>query len=43
MNAATLRDKYNAVEPVLYIAMELSNKQWKLVLADGVDRRGVMI
>jgi transposase len=43
MNAATLQDKDNAVEPVLYIAMELSSKQWKLVLADGVKRRRVTI
>jgi len=43
MNAATFRDEDNAVEPVLYIAMELSNKQWKLVLGDGVKRRRVTI
>ena len=43
MNAATLRDKDYAVEPILYIAMELSNKQWKLVLGDGVKRRRVTI
>ena len=43
MNAATLRDQEYAVEPVLYIAMELSSKQWKLVLGDGVKRRRVTI
>ena len=43
MHAAILRDKDNAVEPVLYIAMELSSKQWKLVLTDGVKRRRVTI
>ena len=43
MNAATLRDKDYAVEPILYIAMESSNKQWKLVLGDGVKRRRVTI
>jgi len=43
MNAITLRDKDNAVEPVLYIAMELSNKRWKRVLAEGVKRRRVTI
>jgi len=43
MNAATLRDQEYAVEPVLYIAMDLSSKQWKLVFGDGVRRRRITI
>jgi hypothetical protein len=30
MNAATIQDQEYADEQVLYIAMELSSKQWKL-------------
>ncbi|HUL10621.1 MAG TPA: hypothetical protein VLU73_00395 [Methylococcaceae bacterium] len=41
MKAATLRGQDNAAKAVLYIAMKLSSKQWKLVLADGVKRRRV--
>ena len=43
MNAATLQVKDNAIAPTLYMAMELSNKQWKLVFGDGVKRRRVTI
>jgi hypothetical protein len=41
MNAATLQAKDNAIAPRLYMAMELSNKTWKLVFGDGVKRRRV--
>jgi hypothetical protein len=43
MNAATLQAKDNAIAPRLYMAMELSNKSWKLVFGDGVKRRRVTI
>jgi hypothetical protein len=39
MNVATLQAKDNAIAPRLYMAMELSNKIWKLVFSDGVKRR----
>ncbi len=35
MNAATLRVKDNAIAPTLYMAMELSNKGWRLVFMEG--------
>ncbi len=31
MNAAILQGKDNPIAPRLYMAMELSNKQWRLV------------
>lgn len=43
MNVATLQVKDNAIVPWLYIAMELSNKSWKVVFSDGVKRRRVTI
>lgn len=43
MNVATLQVKDNAIVPRLYIAMELSNKSWKVVFSDGVKRRRVTI
>jgi hypothetical protein len=43
MNVATLQVKDNAIAPRLYIAMELSNKSWKVVFSDGVKRRRVTI
>ncbi len=43
MNRAALKHDDNANERVLYIAMELSNKHWKLVFGDGVKRRHVTI
>jgi hypothetical protein len=35
MNATTLRMKDNAIAPTLYMAMELSNKGWRLVFMEG--------
>ncbi len=43
MNAATLQSKDNAIVPILYMAMELSNKQWRLVFGDGSKRRRVTV
>ena len=39
MNRVTLQSNDNAVEQVLYIAMELSDKHWKLVFSDGGEKR----
>ncbi len=39
MNRVTLQSNDNAVERRLYMAMELSNKQWKLVFSDGGEKR----
>lgn len=39
MNAATHGTEVNASAPVLYMALELSNKTWRLALSDGVKRR----
>ncbi len=35
MNRVALQSEYNAVDRVLYMAMELSDKHWKLVFGDG--------
>lgn len=43
MNPATPKQKDNAIEPVLYMALELSNKTWKVVFGDGVRRRRVSV
>src|SRR5919106_534381 len=43
MNRATLKSEDNAVERVLYMAMELSNKRWKLVFGEGEKRRHVTV
>ncbi len=43
MNTRALQHKENAAEPILYMAMELSKKQWKLVFGDGRKRRQVTI
>ena len=43
MNAATLQGQDNAIVPILYMAMELSNKQWRLVFGDGSKRRRVAV
>ncbi len=43
MNAATLQDKDNPIAPRLYMAMELSNKQWRLVFGYGIKRRRVTV
>ncbi len=39
MNRVALQSEYNAVERVLYMAMELSDKHWKLVFSDGGEKR----
>ena len=43
MNRRTLQVEDNAAEPALYMAMELSNKRWKLAFGDGRKRRQVGI
>lgn len=43
MNAATHGTEVNAPAPVLYMALELSNKTWRLALSDGVKRRQVVV
>jgi transposase len=39
MNRVTLQSNDNAAEGVLYMAMELGDKRWKLVLSDGGAKR----
>jgi hypothetical protein len=39
MNSVTLQSKDSAAEGVLYMAMELSDKQWKLVFSAGGEKR----
>jgi transposase len=39
MNRVALQSKDNAGEQKLYMAMELSDKQWKLVFSDGGEKR----
>ncbi len=43
MNPATHRNEDSALAPVLYMAMELSNKNWWLALRDGSRRRQVSV
>jgi len=43
MNPAALRNEDNASAPVLYMALELSNKSWRLALGDGTKRRQVSV
>jgi len=43
MDPRALQHKDNAAERILYMAMELSVKQWKLVFGDGRKRRQVTI
>lgn len=43
MNAATHEMEVNTSAPVLYMALELSNKTWRLALSDGVKRRQVVV
>lgn len=43
MNAATHGTEVNASAPVLYMALELSNKTWRLALSDGAKRRQVVV
>ena len=39
MNRVTLQSNDNAAEGVLYMAMELVDKRWKLVFSDGGAKR----
>ena len=43
MNPAALRNEDNASAPVLYMALELSNKSWRLAFGDGTKRRQVLV
>ena len=43
MNAATHGMEVDASAPVLYMALELSNKTWRLALSDGAKRRQVVV
>ncbi len=43
MNPAALRNEDNASAPVLYMALELSNKNWRLAFGDGTKRRQVSV
>ena len=43
MNPATHGVEGNASAPVLYMALELSNKSWRLALSDGAKRRQVAV
>ena len=43
MNRATHESEGNASAPVLYMALELSNKTWRLALSDGTKRRQVSV
>ena len=38
MNPPTLQREDKAFTPTLYIALELSNRSWKLVFGDGTKR-----
>ncbi len=38
MNRVILQSNDNAAEGVLYMAMELSDKCWKLVFSDGGEK-----
>ena len=40
---AVINDKDSANEEILYMAMELSNKKWKLGFSDGAKQRQVTI
>jgi len=39
MNPATQAMERNAAAPVLYMALELSNRSWRLAFGDGARRR----
>lgn len=39
MNRVTLQSNDNAAERTLYMAIELSDKRWKLVFNDGGEKR----
>lgn len=43
MNSATRGMEGNASAPVLYMALELSNKTWRLALSDGAKHRQVTV
>ena len=43
MNPAACRNEDNAQAPVLYMALELSNKSWRLAFGDGTKRRQVTV
>jgi hypothetical protein len=43
MNPATRKHEDNAVLPMLYMALELGNKTWKVTFADGAKRRQVSV
>jgi transposase len=43
MNLATHGTEGSATAPVLYMALELSNKTWRLALSDGAKRRQVTV
>ena len=43
MNPATHGTEGSASVPVLYMALELSNKSWRLAFSDGVKRRQVAV
>ncbi len=43
MNPAARRNEDYALAPVLYMALELSNKSWRLALSDGSRRRQVSV
>ena len=41
MNPATHGVEGNASVPVLYMALELSNKSWRLAVGDGTKHRSI--
>ena len=43
MNPAARRNEDNASAPVLHMALELSNKNWRLALSDGARGRQVSV
>jgi transposase len=43
MNLATHGSEGSASAPVLYMALELSNKTWRLAFSDGAKRRQVTV
>ena len=43
MNPATHGMEGNAAAPVLYMALELSNRIWRLARSDGAKRRQVSV
>lgn len=43
MNPAACKNEDSALAPVLYMALELSNKSWRLALSDGARRRQVSV